>query len=135
MPVSNMTLVKIAALGGFATVTMAILYKNRLSYNVSQTEFYKEALKIVRSHKGAVTLLGEPIRDRDVDVSDMKTNFVKDNTAQYKVPLKGSKQNGHLYFWALKNVDKWDVTRMELELDSDSSKRLVIKSSNENRDS
>ncbi|XP_056645955.1 uncharacterized protein LOC130451150 [Diorhabda sublineata] len=130
MTLSNMTLVKIGAVGGVATVTMGLLYKNQINYNVKHTDFYKDALKTLRTHRGAVYLLGEPIKDRMINVGDVKTNFVQDYTAQYKVPVKGSKQSGYLYFWAEKHdSNKWDVVRMELELDKEPNKRLLIKSS------
>lgn len=130
MTLSNITLVKIGAVGGIATVTMGLLLRNKINFNIRQTDYYKDALKALRQHNGATYLLGEPIRDRSIDVSDLETNFTKTNYAQYKVPLKGSKKSGYLYFWAERNSEqeKWDVVRMELELAGDSSKRLLIKS-------
>ncbi|CAH1981345.1 unnamed protein product [Acanthoscelides obtectus] len=130
MNMSTMTLVKIAAIGGVATVTMGILAKSKVSQNVTQTEFYKDALKTVRTHKGVVHLLGEPIKDLNIDVDDTKKNYCTGNSAKFEVPVKGSKQKGRVYFWADKNEkeNKWIVKRIELELNDDKSKRLLVKS-------
>ncbi|XP_023020420.1 cytochrome c oxidase assembly factor 1 homolog [Leptinotarsa decemlineata] len=134
MTISNMTLVKIGAIGGVATVTMGLLFKNKLNNNVKATDFYKNALKLVRSHPGAVNLLGEPIKDLRIDVGNEKDNFTKGDFAQYKVPLKGSKQRGTLYFWAERDVnEKWLVNRVELELKNIPDKRLLIKAMSDSR--
>lgn len=129
MTISNMTLVKIAALGGIATVTMGLMARFKIEGNIKETSFYKEALKAVRTHPGAVHLLGEPIKDRSIDVGDEDKNFCKENKAQYEIPLKGPKQRGKLYLWASrKNEDApWELNKLELELGKNSDKRLVIK--------
>nr|CAI5867817.1 unnamed protein product [Callosobruchus analis] len=130
MNLSTMTLVKIASIGGFATVTMGILAKNKVTDNIKQTDFYKEALKTVRGHKGVVYLLGEPIKDLKIEIDDTERNYFKGNIAKYEVPVKGSKKRGKVYFWAEKNEKegKWLVKRIELELNDDKSKRLLVKS-------
>ncbi|KAG5896737.1 hypothetical protein JTB14_031719 [Gonioctena quinquepunctata] len=128
MTVSNMTLVKIGAIGGVATITMGFLFKNKLNKNIKGTEYYKSALSTVRSHPAAVHLLGEPIKDLTIDVGNQRDNFTKGDQAQYKVPLKGSKQRGTLYFWAEKYVDDgWVVNRIELEIANYVDKRLLVK--------
>lgn len=132
MPVNNMTLVKIAALGGIATCTMGMLLRYKLNDNLSKTEYYKEAMNSLKKHSGAVKILGEPIRDCLIDIGNTEKNYTYDSSAHYEIPIKGSKENGVLYFWAKKsNVeDKWSVTRIELELKSDPNKRLLIKGEN-----
>lgn len=122
-----MKLVKIAAVGGIATATMGLLYKFKVTENVKQSEQYREALKLLRSNKAAVNLLGEPIKDLNVEVGDTTRNYTKDNKSRYEVPLRGSKERGRLYFWAEKESDKWIVKRMELEVGKDDSKRLLLK--------
>ncbi|KAJ8925496.1 hypothetical protein NQ315_009334 [Exocentrus adspersus] len=130
MVVSNITLVKIGAIGGIATVTMGLLFQSKLNDNIKATDFFKDAMKTLRSHRGAVHLLGEPIKDYRIDVGNRKKNYAEGDVAQYEVPVKGSKQKGTLYFWAKREnaESRWNVHRMELELASDASKRLLIKS-------
>lgn len=125
-----MTLVKIAAVTGIATVAMGYAARMKISNNICQTEYYKEALKTVRSHKGAVNLLGEPIKDRQVDVGNEEQNYTKNLSAHYEVPVKGAKERGTVHFWAERKSqdDKWLVTRIELGLKNDPSRRLLIKS-------
>lgn len=125
-----MTLVKIGALGGIATVTMGLLFQGKINSNIKATEFYKDALKTLRSHKGAVHLLGEPIKDAMIDIGNEEKNYAKENAAKYEVPVRGPKQRGTLYFWAEKNnpESSWNVYRIELAMANDPSKRLLIKS-------
>lgn len=127
---SNMTLVKVASIGGIATVSMGLIFRNNIDYKIKQTEYYKEAIKTLRLHKAAVHLLGEPIKEKTIDVSNHEKNFTKADTAQYEVPIKGPKQNGTLYFWATKGPQQWFVNRIELGLESEPDRRLLIKSSN-----
>lgn len=125
------TLIKVAAFGGIATATMGFKTRSKISDNVKGTEYYKEALATLRKHKGAVTILGEPIKDLTIDVGDTLKNYSKDDVAQYEVRVSGSKQKGVLYFWAEKNAsqNKWTVSKIELELKNDPYKRLLIKQS------
>lgn len=130
MTINTMTLVKIGSIGGIATVTMGYLWKRKINQNVKETDFYKDALKTLRSHPGAVKLLGEPIKDnKSIDVGNSTKNFAINNKAQYEIPVSGSLQKGKLYLWAEKDDrDKWIVNRIELELANDQSKRLLVKS-------
>lgn len=125
-----MTLVKIAALGGMATCTMGLLWRYKVNENICKTEYYRDAMKTLRAHKGAIYLLGEPIKDYLLDISDKESNYTTAENAHYQVPVKGPKDKGKLYFWAKKNIndDMWTVNRIELELKSDKSKRLLVKS-------
>lgn len=128
---SNTKLLRIASLGGIATVTMGLMTRSKFSNNVKQTDYCKEALATLRSHKGAAFLLGEPIRDLRIDVGDQKNNFTKGSEAQYQIPVSGTKQRGTMYLWAEKQPpeDKWIVCRIELELKNDPYKRLLIRGS------
>ncbi|XP_044264362.1 uncharacterized protein LOC123011121 [Tribolium madens] len=127
MGVSNMTLVKIGAIGGVATVTMGFFYRNKVDQNIKSTVYYKEALKTVRTNKGAVHLLGEPIKEGKIDIDDTETNFTKEHSARYEVPVRGPKQKGKIYFWASKHNSEWVVNRIELGLEDEPNRRLLIK--------
>lgn len=125
---SNIKLVKIATIGGLATITMGLAYQWKLNDNIRQTEYYKEALLTLRSHKPAVYLLGEPIKVGTIDVTDEEKNYTKQKEARYEVPVKGPKDKGNLIFLAEKlEGDKWVVKRIELQLNSDRGKRLIVK--------
>nr|XP_974885.1 PREDICTED: uncharacterized protein LOC663757 [Tribolium castaneum] len=122
-----MTLVKIGAVGGIATVTMGLLYRNKIEQNIKGTVYYKEALRTVRTNRGAVHLLGEPIKDGKIDLDDTETNFTSENSAHYEVPIRGPKQKGRVYFWASKHDNNWVVYRVELGLENEPDRRLLIK--------
>ncbi|XP_068896500.1 uncharacterized protein [Tenebrio molitor] len=126
-----MTLVKIGAIGGMLTVSMGLAARFKISENIKKTEHYKDALKTVRTNKGAVYLLGEPMKDGRVDIGNSEKNFTKDDKAQYEVPVKGPKQKGMIYFWAAKQDTEWVVKRIELGLQNEPNRRLLIKNINE----
>lgn len=126
-----MTLVKIGAIGGMLTVSMGLAARFKISENIKKTEYYKDALKTVRTNKGAVYLLGEPMKDGRVDIGNSEKNFTKDDKAQYEVPVKGPKQKGMIYFWAAKQDTEWVVKRIELGLQNEPNRRLLIKNINE----
>lgn len=127
MGVSNMTLVKIGAIGGIITVSMGMALRHKINENIRKTEYYKDALKSVRTNRGAVHLLGEPIREGKIEVSDRERNFTNHDTAQYEVPVKGPKQKGTIYFWANKTNNEWIVSRIELALENEPNRRLLVK--------
>lgn len=129
MGISNLTLVKIASLGGILTVGMGMAFRWKVNENVCNTEHYSEAFKIVRGHQGAVHVLGEPIKDYLFDVANTEKNYTNDLSAHYEVPVGGSKTRGTVHFWAdrKETSDSWNVNRIELELRDDATKRLLIK--------
>ncbi|KAK5648932.1 hypothetical protein RI129_003824 [Pyrocoelia pectoralis] len=129
MHISNSTLMKIAAIGGLATATMGYALRSKINERISDTEYYKEAMHLTKHHRGVNYLLGEPLQMGKVDVTDTENNWTKTLSAHYEVPVKGSKQKGMLYFWAERKseLDKWSINRIELQLDSDTNKRLLVK--------
>lgn len=131
MGISNMTLVKIASVGGILTVSMGYALRIKLNNKICQTDYYKDAFKTLRTNPAAVSLLGEPIKDHLLNVSDSEKNYTKPLTAHYEVPVKGPKQRGTLYFWAERKSieDSWIVNRIELGLKDEPNKRLLIKNS------
>ncbi|XP_022905710.1 cytochrome c oxidase assembly factor 1 homolog [Onthophagus taurus] len=125
---SNMALVKLASVGGILTVTMGLAYRWQVNKRVCEFEPYRATFKIVRAHKGAVELLGEPIKDKLVDIGNTEKNYTKDLAAQYEVPVSGTKQRGTVYFWAdREGIDKpWKISRIELGLKDEPERRLLI---------
>lgn len=115
---------------GFATVTMGYTYRLKVISNIKDTDYYKDAMASLRKHKGAVHLLGEPIKDGLIDIDNAKINFTKTLEAQYEVPVNGSKLKGKMYFHAKRDseTDKWTVDCIRLGLKSDSSRVLNVKS-------
>lgn len=126
--VSTKTLAKIAVYGAIGLSTTGMVLQWKTKDNIKKSEFYQEALNILRNSEQAKILLGEPIRDGNFKL-DSRINAYSDKKAQFQIPVKGPKERGTLYFWAQKpsTYEKWNVHRMELELKSDSTKRLLIK--------
>ncbi|CAO1344376.1 unnamed protein product [Diamesa hyperborea] len=125
--VSNRTLAKAAtylAVGGFTSI---MWMRFQLQDKIRKQEYFKESMKLLRSHKGAIQVLGEPIKDAGFDIGH--PNYADSEKAHFEVKVKGSKERGALFFWSERIDDKWNITRAELELKNDPDKRLVIKKS------
>lgn len=60
-------------------------------------------------------------------MGDQHRNYSDGKNARFEVSLKGSKQKGTVFFWAVNEENKWNVHRMELQLKDDPTKRLFIK--------
>ncbi|XP_045452340.1 uncharacterized protein LOC123661420 [Melitaea cinxia] len=126
MTISTRGLVQIAGWGGLLVATTGFYLQNKLVDRVRNFEYYKDALKILRKHPGAVYYLGEPIKDKKIKLSDTQNNFSDGGTAKLCVPVTGQKDRGFYYFWAEKCDDKWSIVKAELELKSKPDERLVI---------
>lgn len=135
--VSNITLAKIAGYGGVLVASTGMLVHWKLQEKLKDTEFHKEAMKILRNHHPSVSLLGEPIKAGNIDTGSTTGNVCDSTHAKLEVPVKGPKNKGTLFFWA-ERVDpehKWNVYRMELGLKNDPNRRLLIKNDSPKTDS
>ncbi|KAL0850169.1 hypothetical protein ABMA28_012043 [Loxostege sticticalis] len=88
--------------------------------------YYKDALKKLRTHPGAVHYLGEPIKDKRFKLSDAENNFSDGKTARFQIPVSGPKDRGTYYFWAERNDSEWIITKAELDIKSKPDARLLI---------
>lgn len=123
---STRRLVQIAAWGGLIVSTTGFYLQHRLIDKVRDLEYYKAALKSLRTHAGAVYYMGEPIKDKRFKLSDTENNYSDSKTARFCVPVSGSKERGTYYFWAENESDQWKLVKAELELKSKPDSRLVI---------
>ncbi|XP_063701662.1 uncharacterized protein LOC134831777 [Culicoides brevitarsis] len=123
---SNKKLIQIAAYAGVFTATSAMLMRDSIIQRIKKQDYYTESLKILRAHPGAVTLMGEPIKELGFKLEDKK-NFADGKNAHFEVKVKGPKDSGKMYLWAERVEEKWNVKRIELELKSQENKRLVVK--------
>lgn len=107
---------------------MGLLYHKKIKDTIREQEYYKDAIKTLRSHKGAVTLLGEPIKEGRLNIGS-SSNYCNNLEAHFEVPVKGPNQKGKIFFWASRKSDddNWLVKRIELELRNEPDRRLLIK--------
>lgn len=121
---------KIGIFGGVATVVMGFLARGKIEDNVKSSPFYKNAIKLVRAHPAAVHLLGEPIKAGYIDVGNQRKNKIEGATAQFEVPLKGSKQKGNLFVYAVRegegDAERWSLKKVELEVADRPNKKLLV---------
>ncbi|ETN59228.1 hypothetical protein AND_009194 [Anopheles darlingi] len=135
--VSMKTLVKTAAYIAVGGITAALIMKVKLEDKIRQQPYYKDSLKLLRSHAGAIQLLGEPIKDLSFDMGIETQKFGGGKIDGFEVPVKGSLSRGKYYFWAelSDGQQQWIINRAELALASDPDRRLLIKGTEERRES
>ncbi|XP_058835478.1 uncharacterized protein LOC131692443 [Topomyia yanbarensis] len=121
------TLVKTATYIAIGGITAALIMKGKLEDRVRSQSYYRDSMKVLRSHPGAISLLGEPIKDMGFDFGVESEKYGDGKIDGFAVPVKGSNQRGKYYFWADHQNDKWIITRAELELDKEPGRRLVIR--------
>ncbi|KAK7077067.1 hypothetical protein SK128_027355 [Halocaridina rubra] len=131
---STQNLARTAALGGFFVVGSGLYFKFRIQDGLKQNEYYKESLNILRSHRGIAHLLGEPIKDGNLNLGDNANNFSTATKAQFQVPVKGPQKAGTLYLWASRpdTSVKWNVDRLELGFKEEPNRRILILDSKKN---
>ncbi|KAH8257949.1 hypothetical protein KR038_003361, partial [Drosophila bunnanda] len=147
---SNRTLGNICVYGAVASISAVMYMRWKMEDRVKACDYYKLALKGLRSHRGAVSLLGEPIKDSGIDLGNPNNNCNAE-MAQFEVSVRGSKDKGRvyiqskidshktnpyfvgtLYFWASHQPDRgWLIDRLELETKLNPEKRFLLKKSDE----
>ncbi|EDV31915.1 uncharacterized protein Dana_GF15580 [Drosophila ananassae] len=124
---SKRALGSICICGALASISGLAYMRWRLEDQVRQTEYYQLAIQQLRQHSGAVSLLGEPIRESGFNVSNEK-NRVDGGRAQLQVTVQGSKDKGTVYFWATNSPKKgWLIERLELETQQHPNTRFLLK--------
>ncbi|XP_017495079.1 PREDICTED: uncharacterized protein LOC108383209 [Rhagoletis zephyria] len=124
---SNKTLGTIAVYGAFASITGVMYMRYKIEDRIRNSEYFRLAIQTLRQHKGAVSLLGEPIKEHGFDLSDSK-NFADGQQAQFEVHVKGANDKGKMFFWATRTPEEgWFLDRLELEVRSQPDKRFLIK--------
>lgn len=121
-------LLQIAGISGIGVVCGGFWFKNYLANKMSDLEYYKSAMTTLRGNSAAMRLLGEPIRERRIDIGDMEGTSTRAHRARMKVPIEGSKQRGELYLWAERHAldVPWELLRLELALEKYADKRLLV---------
>ena len=113
------TQLAVGVLGGAFTVSVFGLYVNRESkIRLAQHPFYQDAIRVLRNHEGATTLLGTPIRDSDIDFSTDKVhNYVTADEAKIAVKVGGPMGKGEYHVEAKKlDSDRVEFVRGNLSI-------------------
>ncbi|KAF0290989.1 hypothetical protein FJT64_010822 [Amphibalanus amphitrite] len=158
------TLAKIAGCGALLVSGAFSFTQWKIEEGLKSGAWYTESMRLLRAHRGAAGLLGEPIVDGRLDLGSNDTNFCDQTRAQFRVPVKdilvgldcywdlmkqgeirleggpvaqetalgwiisGPKQKGYLHLWASRADGAWTVNRLELELATDASRKLLVHS-------
>nr|XP_019574412.1 PREDICTED: cytochrome c oxidase assembly factor 1 homolog isoform X2 [Rhinolophus sinicus] len=100
----------------------------------SRASYYQLALEQLHSRPEALEALGTPLNIHYLQLTD-KYNFVDIAKAQLKIPVSGSKSEGHLYVSSSRDAPfkRWHLEEVFLEL-KDGEQIPVFKHSGENGD-
>ncbi|KAG5673381.1 hypothetical protein PVAND_003437 [Polypedilum vanderplanki] len=123
--ISNRALWKTSVYIAIGGMTSVMIMRSILKDRVRKTEYYREAFKKLRAHEGAQFLLGEPIKEAGFDIG--KPNYADAKEAYFEIGVKGPKNIGKMYFWAVSENEKWTIDRLELELRNDDKRLAIVK--------
>ncbi|KAH8416245.1 hypothetical protein KR222_011829, partial [Zaprionus bogoriensis] len=128
---SNRTLGNICVYGAVLSISAVMYMRWKLEDRIRCAEYYKLAMQALRKHQGAVELLGEPIKESGFDISNVN-NKSDAKHAQFEVSVRGPKDKGTLFFWAVNHLEKgWLIERLELEAKHHPKKRFLLCKSNQ----
>lgn len=127
--VSNHTLMKIGAIGGFVTAGTGYAFKFRIENDIKKSENYEDAIQALRDHKKAVPYFGEPIRFGRIKFGDGR---LKDTIPYkwFKVSITGTNTKGNMYYEVTLNQkleNKSEVSKIEVRFDNIPGKTFVIR--------
>ncbi|XP_058390669.1 cytochrome c oxidase assembly factor 1 homolog isoform X2 [Diceros bicornis minor] len=127
MPLGKLVLFTSVMAGGSCTLIYYLIQKA-----FSRASYYQLALEQLRSRPEALEALGSPLNVHYLHLTD-KYNFVDIADAQLKIPVSGSKSEGHLYVSSSRDAPfkRWHLQEVVLEL-KDGQQIPVFKFSGEN---
>lgn len=115
MPLSAGKLVFYSSVMASGTCTL-IYYLIQKAF--SKASYYQLALEQLHSHPEALEALGTPLNVHYLQLTD-KYNFVDIARAQLKIPVSGSKSEGHLYVSSSRDApfQRWHLQEVFLKLE------------------
>ncbi|XP_004677155.1 PREDICTED: cytochrome c oxidase assembly factor 1 homolog [Condylura cristata] len=125
---------KLFFLTGVMTAGGCTLVYYLIQKTFSKASYYQLALEQLRNHPSALEALGTPLSVHYLQLTD-KYNFVDIADAQLKIPVSGSKSEGHLYVTSSRDAPfkRWHLQEVVLQL-KDGQQIPVFKLSGENVD-
>lgn len=116
----------IAVSGSFSLYAIRLMTQHRIRESVT----YKEAMECLNSNKEIVDLLGKPIEEKRVDISDNKCYGHDLHTMWVSIPLKGDKNSGNLRYWVTvddRTASKFRVTKIQFEPNGTEGQTFTLK--------
>ncbi|KAF7414400.1 hypothetical protein HZH68_002889 [Vespula germanica] len=126
------TLTKIASVTGFIVAGTGYAFRFKIQNDLRETKLYKDGMQYLYNHPKAVDLLGSPIEEKRVNISDNEKNGTKENITWFTVPVVGSQKCGELRIEAnlVNNAEKElvaNIYKVELTIKEIPGKVFVIK--------
>ncbi|XP_059087257.1 uncharacterized protein LOC131883735 isoform X4 [Tigriopus californicus] len=98
---------------GFGYIT-----KRETALNFAREPYYQNSIRHLRRHDGATFVLGVPIIDQKMTLSQDQVFRKTDNSFKIETPVKGPTGSGIYHVLAMKNPEgtEWQVEHSSLEL-------------------
>lgn len=130
--VSLQTLTKITSITGFIIAGTGYAFRFKIQNDIRKTELYKDGMQYLYNHPKALDLLGSPIKEQRVNISDENKIGTEKNITWLTVPIIGSKNCGELRIEAVVNTDienklTANIYKVELTVKEIPNKVFVIK--------
>ncbi|XP_027627835.1 cytochrome c oxidase assembly factor 1 homolog [Tupaia chinensis] len=112
LPLGRWALLTCALATGSSTLAYYIVQKT-----FSRSSYYQSALEQLHNHPTALEALGAPLSVHRIQLLD-KHNLVDIADAQLKIPVSGSKSEGHLYVSSSRDApfQRWKLREVFLEV-------------------
>jgi hypothetical protein len=99
----------------FCFVLWTIIYF--IDFRVMRSSYaYQEAMVRTRSSPDVIRELGEPIEPEWIITGVIKTGG-SFGSARLVIPVSGAKNSGTVYVIAIKNMDKWSLSSLEIGIE------------------
>lgn len=119
--VSLNTLTKIAIVGGFTVAGTGYMIRYVTIRELRETKTYKKALKMFYDHPKAVQYLGEPIKEKRLNIT------LNDKVKKFSVDLKGTNTKGKLECEYTVNPDfTTEINKLQVKFNNLPDKIFVI---------
>ena len=124
----NRVLYQIAIGGAFVVIGTGFWVKSRIRENIKRSEFYREAITLLRRNRLVIEELGEPIKDSGADLSNTQKNFADGLRAVFDISVKGPKNSGVFHFESSRNSydEKWIMQNASLKIQEPEPKILIL---------
>ena len=115
-------LAALALLCGIATFAVALFFV--IEFALKQSDVYQEAYATLNRDSRATSILGTPI-DTGMVGGSISTSGTG-GSADISFSVRGPKAKGKLYTQAEKDLGRWHIERMELEIDGSPTRLRLI---------
>jgi hypothetical protein len=114
--------------GLLSMVLMIVVFVGAVVYlafgSIKSSYAYQQAIARTKSNADVIREMGEPIEPGWLVSGRINVNESSGN-ADLSIPVSGPKKSGRVYVVAVKNLGKWDLSALEVEIEGE-TKRINL---------